>query len=380
MPTAEFYNNEENAKTGKCINCGNTNILVWPVNYNEEDEVHFATQLYCKECCVKYTQSCEICDEVFAFDRFYNINHTKYCGSCMRERFVRCYYCHTFIHKSENNYVTLPDRIQRESLNSDYNWVICNNCYHNGRWLIHDYSFEPPFTFYKTEKDKKTNLYYGIELEVEAPQNKTDIILGLPDFIYVKADSSIEDGFELVTHPMTYNWLITNKNEWYNILNLLVKYNCKSETTQTCGMHIHMSLAAFGSYHLTKFMEFINSNKEFTKFISQRDIRRLSQWAKLDNKKSVRIKARDRREYNDRHSAVTIARDTTAEVRIFQGTLILDEFYKNIQFCDAVYNFTQNISVNDLSISNFQHYINCTQNKYSYLYKFMKNDKVNIML
>jgi len=380
MPTIEFYNNEENAKTGKCINCGNTNILVWPVNYYKENEADFAIQLYCKKCWVKYTQSCEICDEVFAFDHLYNINHTKYCGSCMRERFVRCYSCHTFIHKSENNYIITPDRIQRESLNSDYNWVICNDCYHNGRWLIHDYSFEPPFTFYKTEKDKKTNLYYGIELEVEAPQNKTDIILRLPDFIYVKADCSIENGFELVTHPATYNWLKENKNVWDSILTNILN-DCYSFNTPTCDIHIHLSKNAFNRFHLYKFMNFIYRNPKFSNTIGQKtrtnsNPSRFKQMFKEDNKQLIR-KAKELTNYHeDRYVGINLARKDTIEIRIFKGTLNPKLFWKNIEFVEALYNFSLLTSFKEMKVKLFKEFVKCKYKEYPNLSAFLYGEKV----
>jgi len=261
---------------------------------------------------------------------------------------------------------------------------LCERCERNGNHLIHDYTYEPELTFYETIKDKRTELFYGIELEVEVlPDFRIpDVIRKLPDFTYVKSDSSIMRGFEIVSHPATYNWLLEHIDDWNNILDIR-NYGCRSYNTRTCGMHIHMSKAAFGRHHLYKYLYFMYNpvNKTAITQISQREDCLLDRWSGFNNDlRMIKAKALTRAEVGDRHTAVGLGRISTVELRIFRGTLNPVAFWKNIEFAHALYNFTKDNGLKSMIWIMFIEYVKANKRDYPNLNKFLFCEQTETIL
>lgn len=115
---------------------------------------------------------------------------------------------------------------------------------------IHDYSYKPDPEF-KGEGKR----YFGVELEVDYGGNdNAKEVLDIANYdkenIYIKSDGSLDDGFEIVTHPMTLNYYI-NLMPWEEVMRKLIRMGYKSHKAGTCSLHIHINRTAFG--YLMKF-------------------------------------------------------------------------------------------------------------------------------
>ena len=93
-----------------------------------------------------------------------------------------------------------------------------DSCYQNLAW-IHNYSYKPEPVFYVVG-----DRYFVVELEVDDggeihanAKRITDLTDGQ---IYCKHDGSLNDGFEVVTHPMTMNHHCTQM-PWQTVANTL---------------------------------------------------------------------------------------------------------------------------------------------------------------
>ena len=82
----------------------------------------------------------------------------------------------------------------------------CHECYQRIRKNapIHEYGYKPKPIFYGD-----SNRYFGVELEIdgagkddEYAEKLLDIANMQGEHIYVKTDGSLDDGMEIVTHPM----------------------------------------------------------------------------------------------------------------------------------------------------------------------------------
>jgi len=225
---------------------------------------------------------------------------------------------------------------------------------------IRSYSYKPYPNFHKT-KGETTPLYMGIELEVENELSQItcnkmskkvhDI---LDEVVYMKTDGSLMNGFEIVSHPMSFSYISENTEKFKKTLETLSSNGFRSYSSNTCGMHIHMSKESFTTWQLFRFMEFFQKNKNFIVQISQRELSKLDKWAALtdENTKDIVFKAKCAKKNQDRFSryeAINISNRNTVEIRIFRGTLAPGSFFKNIEFCVALHEFTRDNTKTDLA-------------------------------
>lgn len=343
-----------------CFFCKNT--------YNEDEMRKFATfngfEFSCKECarsCLYKCSSCKISYCEYDFEK-YHINNKIVCSFCEREYF-QCSHCH----KEKPNTKMAGNLICSDCFNKDNN--------DNGK--IHDYLFKPKPIFHKN-KSEKTNLFIGIELEINPCIDNYDNINFVKDisnqnnFIYCKSDGSLDwDGVEIVSHPATLRYHIESNN-WDVLLKNAKKYNLKSDELDKCGVHVHISRSALSNKECAMLDYFVNKKKDFWKKIARREShysayidKELGSWG---------------RQVTDRHCAVNLSNDYTVEIRIFKGTLQVDFLKSYIEVCDALVQFIKTYDNNLLNFESNQNldndFINYFMNSTSYvnLKKYFKNN------
>jgi L-rhamnose mutarotase len=382
-----------------------------------EDYVDNNGDPICEDCNDNYNSCCG-CSDVLHNDDVYYAQDDPWCHDCYADRFSICDDCNETVRSDDINTVqgrSGSERYVCDGCRRDYYWCsncdeyvhddnyagndLCNGCADDvddddeeEEQVIKGYCYKPRPTFFKVSEND--NVYLGIELEVErganSETNHTKMALLIQqDFLYFKTDGSLDNGFEIVTHPMTISYIKKHKNVWADILNLLRSNKYRSYDTRTCGMHIHISKNAFTTWHLYRFMKFFVDNSDFVTKISQRKIENLDRWAALTDNPSESYKefTQDRLMYkakkksgNDkRYLAVNLQNDKSVEVRIFRGTLNDSSFFKNIEFVQALYDYTKSIPDPDMSLKSFLSFIK-DNNEYPYLRKFIADKNINPFL
>lgn len=313
----------------------------------------------CGECFNQQYHTCSNCSDVFCVADTTVHEDIPYCIDCFNELFGECYECCTIISR-ENCFFDENDD------------CYCSSCYAAKLDDLHDYSYTPDFRMYGENKD---NLFFGIELEIE---NKIDsdflaYVNRDCDILYAKADGSLDNGLEIVSHPMTFEYF----NEifhtvWKPILESK-NHGYRSYNTTTCGIHIHISKKAFSTWHLYKFMRFFYVNNDFITKISQRDIEKLDEWA-TNNHTGTNItrKAKFKKGNTNRYSAINLQPYNTVEIRIFRGTLDESSFRKNIEFLHALYYFTKTAGTSTIDFDGFIVYITKNKKQYKNLHAFLQ--------
>lgn len=240
---------------------------------------------------------------------------------------------------------------------------------------INNYSYRPSMKFHKINFENENAPFLGIELEVERKNSKGlkhKYMAGMisHEHWYFKTDGSLTDGFEIVTHPMTFNYIKRHENVFNESLKKLVENGYNSYDANTCGMHIHISKKSFNTWHLYRFLKFFVENKEFIASISQRKIEKLKKWANIedDNDTSLIYKAKKKEGNSSRYVAVNLGNSQTIEIRIFRGTLNSNSFMKNIEFAHSLFMYTKENK--DISLDGFKIYIESSCD-YSNLKKFI---------
>lgn len=360
--------------TPKC-SCGNEATLV---TYDNQDVCEF-----CAWTCVG-------CDDIGSdSDSNYVVDgEDLYCASCIDH----CYYCDRCDEWSTEcgNHISDIGADWCDGCASCYaTWCDtcdqytadgCDDCADNdendysGNRVIHDYSYRPDVVFHSTKSDDK--LFFGFELEMELGDRREAAIFAAnalepDDIAYLKNDGSLDNGFELVTHPMSFEYLMNEDNSvelWDTIEKLRSNHGARSYNTSTCGFHIHISRTGFnGGAHMHKFLNLVYSNKAlFTKLAG----RSSDNWAKFDDVHQSRMVLsedangeRNMRLVNlprafkdkithgvstDRYSAVNTRNSATLELRIFKGTMDKSALKAHLQLAHAAVEYTRTLSVADV--------------------------------
>jgi hypothetical protein len=225
------------------------------------------------------------------------------------------------------------------------------------RHVIHSYSHKPTPRFRMGGGEGgEARAFFGIELEIDQRGHSLDTSL-VPDvahpLFYCKHDGSLNNGVELVSHPGTRKWWDEQRGNVEATLTRLSQMGWRSHEVRTCGMHIHISQAAFdGSMHVYRFLHLVYRYPELALLVSQRERARLNQWATLSynkrpslkRKADLPLKGREwERADNGGHYDGVNGTGHTYELRIFNGTLNPKRFYKNLQYADAALTFTAEV-------------------------------------
>jgi hypothetical protein len=205
----------------------------------------------------------------------------------------------------------------------------------------------------------------GFELEMEL--NHTDRFREAVDLVspleeanvcYLKSDGSINGmGFELVTHPHTLTAYEQATDLWEYINTLRVGYNARSYDTDSCGLHVHVSRAAFKSgAHLHRFLSLIYRNpREMMKLAGRKnsryaqfgDVYSKDEWGVPRFNLSNKIHNPDNTE---RYSAVNTQNSYTVELRFFRGNMKREGIMSALELCHASVEYTRDLSLSDVKL------------------------------
>jgi hypothetical protein len=355
--------------------------------------------MVCNDC----VQICQRCDSIGSVDDCFQTVDGDYtwCESCTERRAYFCDSCEEY-NSNGTSYVT--DRGEHWCTDctdrgaywcedcEEYNADGCDRCCDDeGGRVIHDYSYRPDAIFHSTDKNER--LFFGIEIEVEAGSNLREAShyahqLEALDLAYLKHDGSLNNGFEIVTHPMSHDFFKDEAQELWDVLEQLrthSAYRVKSWDTKTCGLHIHISRTGFsGGAHMHRFLNLVYSNPDFYSTLAGRTS---DQWAKFTDI-NVREYERDsngervpdplggyqivsKRTFahklqpnhnSDRYSAVNTNNRETLEMRIFRGSVNGETIKAQLDLAHASVEYTRTLTVQDvregaLSADNFMWYV-----------------------
>ena len=317
----------------------------------------------------------ELCQHCFTKEieqRGHTIDDYFCCNSCnhyvsreYRRRWRNGSYCDTCI--EENLYTC--DECGIQYWDGDGHDCEYNEEYDDG--IIRDYGYKPRPFFFGKHNNPKERLYFGFELEVESMgDDRRDcaecVQNSLGERVYLKEDGSLNNGFEIVTHPHSLEEY--QKNFDWSSFTTFRRIGLRSWDTSTCGLHVHVSRDAFGipyDNRTDNFSEHIRSRQthemKFIKLIydNERQVCRLAgrtspNYANFEDKGNIVRKVKHDDTRGGRHAAVNTMNDSTLEVRIFKGSLRPERVLSAIEFVHAAVEYTRNLPVmgSKLSISN----------------------------
>jgi len=267
------------------------------------------------------------------------------------------------------------------SIDEATNKTVCRHCHdYEGDRRIHSYNHKPQARFFSDSYIGQKE-YLGWELEVEAPDvDISEISNAFRDKRwYFKMDGSLEDGVEVVSHPMSFAYNRKHKADIDTLLQGLKDNSCKSGSTVTCGMHIHVSKDAISSIQLWKMLDFFRKNKPFIYQMSGRTVRKqLDRYASLGgiNKRTQPRMAKKYWDMANKYTAINIRPNHTIEFRIFKGTLNSSKFFKNLEFVDSLVQWTKNESLERITIANYCEYVKENKKVYPNVLRYMTKNNM----
>lgn len=212
-------------------------------------------------------------------------------------------------------------------------------------------------TFYKCDDEPETNEFFGVELEVDHGEERgycsEEIDRVTPMEMYFKKDSSLNEGFEIVSSPATLKYHLEQAN-WDEIQRVARDRNFRSHDTDTCGLHVHVSRDAFGQTEIEQDLHIailMMLEKKFADKFHTFARRYSPQWAKdnlidineNDNYQSIKKKADAFK--RDRYYAINVSNSETVEFRCFRGTLRNETLIATLQFVATMTRYCQQITV-----------------------------------
>ena len=325
----------------------------------------FDGQTLCPHCLDLLTVCCHECGTRIWTDENAGSDQMSLCQSCYEEHYTNCCQCGSLIRESET-YYDASDEFDEHPY--------CSGCFHSperdGR--IHDYYFKPDPIFYG-----EGPRYFGVELEVDGGGESTANAVALLNianrngrYAYIKHDGSLEDGLEIVTHPMSLEYQ-QKYMPWADLCRKAVSLGYLSHRAGTCGLHIHISRAAFGKTErdqdgpIARVLYFFEKHWEELLKFSRRTPRQLERWAA---RYGYRERPRDildhvkKGDHAGRYTCVNLTNRDTVEFRMFWGTLKVNTIFATLQLLDRICDVALSLSDEELRSLSWTTFVtSCTQ-------------------
>ncbi len=337
------------SETRICENCG---------------AVHQIDEMYqvegdwlCEDCAERLTVICDHCVErVYEENAVEDDTHTL-CDHCFDEYYIRCEDCGRIISR---------DHAYWDNEDNAY----CSSCWDEHSEVIHEYSYTPDLVFHG-----KGLRHFGVELEIDGggtvnsnAEKLLNIANATAENLYIKTDGSLDEGLELVTHPMTLEYQL-NEMPWAEVLHKAQSMGYLSHAAGTCGLHVHISRLAFGCTYeqqeaaIARLLYFVEKFwAELLRF-SRRTQSQMNRWAA---RYGIRLTPSEQMSHAKnscagRYTAVNLTNSDTVEIRMFRGTLKLNTLKATLQMVNHLVEVAVSMSdaaVQDMSWFDFLDDIN----------------------
>lgn len=302
----------------------------------ESKLAEFDGQFLCPGCLEERTLICSHCGVRIWRDENAGDNATPLCQHCYDYHYQTCARCGRIIREEDACYI------------EDGDDPLCHACYSHSdhERAIHDYYYKPSPIFYGSGPR-----WFGVELEIDEAGEDSDSAIKLLDIanrkeehLYCKHDGSLEDGFELVTHPMTLAYHL-REMPWADVLHKAASLGYTSHQARTCGLHVHVNRNAFGDTEaaqeacIARILYFFEKHWEELLKFSRRSQRQLERWAARygykEQPKDILEHAK-KGGHGGRYTCVNLTNAETIEFRMFRGTLKPNTLIATLQLVDRI--------------------------------------------
>lgn len=234
---------------------------------------------------------------------------------------------------------------------------------------------------------------FGIELECDALNHRDcdrqsavyelNEMSDNHDLFYLKQDSSLDYGFEIVTHPASLEFFRT-EFPWKEVTETAVNYGLRGHDVPTAGLHIHVERGALGDdhdeqdMHLTRLILTLSTHwRTVERFSRRRD----SRWAQLnyagayDKTNPVHRDKMTRAKGAGHSIAINTEHKSTYEFRIFKSSLRPSTVLASIEFVAMLIEYVKRNDDETIQAHNWSDVI-AKAGDYTYLPQYLLERKI----
>lgn len=355
-----------------CDNCGREH----PVN----ERIEFDGENLCSGCADETATICCRCGDRICRDDNAGDENISLCQRCYDRYYTTCERCGRVILNDDASY---GDEDDDEPYCHECHTRYCKN------QVIHDYYYKPDPLF-----RGDGNRFFGVELEIDEAGERNDRATAIMDIansnglenIYAKHDGSLDDGMELVSHPMSLDY---HRKElpWAAVLEKAKAFGYRSHKATTCGLHVHINRDTYGSTEMeqeaciARILYFFERFWEELLVFSRRTPRQLERWAARygydEYPQDILKKAKGIRA--GRYTAVNLTNTDTVEFRMFRGTLKLNTLIATLELLDRVSDVAISLSDEQLKALSWTTFVSGIQeDTYPALVQYLKERRLYV--
>ena len=347
----------------------NENIKICSICGEQLDNDNYYTNdnddIFCEEC---YTEryaicggcNCELCTE--HGEGYWCEDTGDYrCSDCV----IQCEECGNEFGNTNNMHELANGHYICEHCReyNDYHWCdVCERLYHEDdlyysdsedgylcrecqdNQISHGVMAWHGFNNWKSKKietEKEPKFYIGTELEIDNKTNENEsqavqLITKNLDSVCERDSSLSSYGFEIISHPLSYKYIMSRADIIKDTFEQLQSLGYKSHDTSCCGLHIHVTrpsdevidriIFIMETYKNEIEMFSRRANSTYARFWSSNiiDKEHLKALCKIKNIKNDFS--------HEKYMALNLQHNNTIEFRIFKGTLRAETYLASIEF------------------------------------------------
>lgn len=333
----------------------------------------------CQACFADSACTCENCHDVVRIDDSQFSNDTTYCSDCAERLLFTCDGCADACltadaHESVRGMhcESCHDELERCACCSEIlgyynrNDDRCDGC------EVSDDDWQDELDSYGTRAERHgfydvdsvdssaapNKLYLGIEIELELERGADGNVAlrrlrrAFDGLAVIKSDSSLDNGLEIATAPMTYDYHMSSM-DWENKMQTI--RNASLEARSSCGIHIHASRAALTDGQLMRLSTFIfrKSHQSVLEIIARRSNNSYSCFAQFSETPEEVLRRQER------YKALNFSPVNTIEFRLFASTTDENDLITALEFVKAAIDFTAptNLPLSDCTLDEFSKFV-----------------------
>lgn len=282
---------------------------------------------------------CSVCGSLFP-ERVQN--GVPVCVHCYQENYITCEHCGRSVERSQ---------------------AIRGRCPRCGRYhYITSYHRDVPEREFYGDTRGNSYPYLGVELEVayggelDSTVEKVLPLINTDEniYMYCSHDSSLTDGIENITQPMTLEYHRSLYDNYKAVFEKYKELDYLSHDTPCCGFHIHFNRSFFEDDEETCITKlcylFEKFWKEILLFSRRTNKRQVNRYCKqIDVSIDEFINSSNKSDNHDwRYYALNLINEETIEFRLFRGTLNVDTFFATLELVNNLVLSSRNKTVQEL--------------------------------